>query len=67
MTTSRWIWSVWVLVLLGVVLPFGPLSGVQAWYGSFLLWTLMGVLVIVANVLITRRFVDADERESDHE
>lgn len=67
MTTSRWIWAIWALVVLGVVVPFGPLSGVQAWYGSFLFWTVLGVLVIVFNVLITRNFADGDDREREHE
>lgn len=70
MTTSRWIWAVWGIVVLCVVLPFGPLSRVQAWYGSFLFWSVMGVLVIVANVLITRRFAALERtlgEASDHE
>lgn len=67
MKTSRWIWAIWTLVVLGVAVPFGPLSGVQAWYGSFLFWTLLGVLVIVFNERMTRNFAARGDRERDHE
>lgn len=58
MRTSRWIWAVWALVVLAFVLPYGPLRGVHAWYGSFLVWTLIGIAVVAVNVLITRSFTD---------
>lgn len=57
MTTARWVGVVWLLILPGIVLPFTLLSRVQAWYGSFLLWSMLGLAVIVLNVLATRHFV----------
>jgi hypothetical protein len=56
MKTSKWIWFVWLLVLLSYVVPYGVLSDVQTWYGSFLFWTLIGALVIVANIFMTKNF-----------
>ena len=57
MTAARWIGGVWLLVIPAIVLPFTLLSRVQAWYGSFLLWSVLGLLVIVLNALATRHFV----------
>lgn len=56
MPGNRGIWWVWLLVLLSYVVPYTLLSDVQAWYGSFLFWTAVGLLVVVLNILITRRF-----------
>jgi hypothetical protein len=56
MKTSKWIWFVWLLVLLSYAVPYGVLSDVQTWYGSFLFWTLIGALVIVANIFMTKNF-----------
>ncbi|SFH70868.1 hypothetical protein [Modicisalibacter xianhensis] len=50
------IWLVLGLVLLSYVVPYTLLRDVQAWYGSFLFWTVIGLLVIVLNVVMTRRF-----------
>ncbi len=56
MKASRWIWFVWLLVLLCYVVPYTVLTNVQAWYGSFLFWAVMGALVIVANIFLTKDF-----------
>ncbi|WP_110708219.1 hypothetical protein [Salinicola sp. CR57] len=56
MSARRWIWGVWILVLSCYVVPYGLLGQVHAWYGSFLFWCVVGVLVIVANIMITRSF-----------
>lgn len=64
MRTSRWIWAIWALVALCFLLPYGVLRDVHAWYGSFLFWSVAGLAVIVINVIITQRFVDA---EDEHE
>ncbi|OHV08655.1 hypothetical protein [Kushneria phosphatilytica] len=65
MRTSRWIHLVWVLVALCYLLPFGPLRHVQAWYGSFLAWAVIGVLVIIINALVTRRFLTGWESKDE--
>jgi len=56
MKTSKWIWFVGLLVILSYVVPYSVLTHVQAWYGSFLFWSLIGVLVIVANIFMTQDF-----------
>ncbi len=56
MKTSKWIWFVWLLVALCYIVPYSVLSNVQTWYGSFLFWSLIGVLVIVANIFMTKDF-----------
>lgn len=62
MRARRWIWGVWLLVLLCYVVPYGLLGHVQAWYGSFLFWCVVGVLVIVANIMMTRPFSAEESR-----
>lgn len=53
---SHRIWWVWLLVLLSYIVPYTLLSDVQAWYGSFLFWTIVGLLVVFLNILITKHF-----------
>jgi hypothetical protein len=53
-----WVGVVLVLVVLAYVVPYALLSGVDAWYGSFLFWALFGLAAIAVNVLITRGWRD---------
>lgn len=57
---NKWIWLVWGVVLLCYLVPYTLLTNVQAWYGSFLFWTVAGLAVIVLNVLLTRNFREDD-------
>lgn len=43
-----------VLILIAYIVPYTILSNVQTWYGSFLFWGIIGVLIIFANVMATR-------------
>lgn len=45
-------------MILMFVLPYTLLREVNAWYGSFLLWTVGTVLVIGINVVLTRHWKD---------
>ncbi|AFT70575.1 MULTISPECIES: hypothetical protein [Alloalcanivorax] len=56
MQRSKWIWLVWVVVALCYLVPYTILRDVHAWYGSFLFWSLAGVLVIAINLYITKDF-----------
>lgn len=47
-----------VLMLLMVVIPFTLLREVNAWYGSFLLWTVGTLVVIGINMIVTRQWRD---------
>ncbi|GAB3046119.1 hypothetical protein [Virgibacillus ainsalahensis] len=53
---SKYIWGIIIILLifLAFILPYTILSGIQTWYGSFLLWGIIGVLIIIANIMVTR-------------
>ena len=53
-----WIGAALVLVLLAYVVPYTVLSGVDAWYGSFLFWAMFGLAAILVNVAITSSWRD---------
>ncbi len=46
------------LVLLAYVVPYAVLSGVDAWYGSFLFWAAFGLAAILLNAAITSSWRD---------
>ncbi|MEW6045100.1 MAG: hypothetical protein AB1609_01255 [Bacillota bacterium] len=43
-----------LLVLLAYVVPYTLLSGVRAWYGSFLFWVLFAVAAVGVVAWLTR-------------
>ena len=43
-----------VLILLAYIIPYTVLTDVAKWYGSFLLWVLLGLVIIVVNIIITK-------------
>lgn len=51
---------VWILAILCYAVPYWVLDDLNTWYGSFLFWTVTGVLVIVCNVIATRDFKELD-------
>ena len=51
---------VWALVALCYLAPYLLLRNVNAWYGSFLFYTIVGVLVIALNLWATRDFGKGD-------
>lgn len=53
-----WLVSALVLVLLAYVVPYTVLSGVDAWYGSFLFWASFGLAAILVNAAITSSWKD---------
>lgn len=58
MKRSKGIWLVWALIVLCYLVPYTLLSNVEVWYGSFLFWTVAGLIVIALNVYITKDFED---------
>lgn len=60
MKRSKWIWTVWIVVLLSCLVPYTLLTNVEAWYGSFLFWTCAGLVVIALNIFITKDFEEHD-------
>lgn len=43
-----------ILILLSYFIPYTVLSDVFKWYGSFFVWTLLGIVIIVVNLIITK-------------
>ncbi|MGY0692555.1 hypothetical protein ACW2QC_07140 [Virgibacillus sp. FSP13] len=43
-----------VLIMLAYLLPYTVMSDVQAWYGSFLVWGIIGILIIIATIIVTK-------------
>ncbi|GGA89083.1 hypothetical protein [Ornithinibacillus halotolerans] len=41
-------------ILLAYIVPYTVLSDVQAWYGSFLYWGITGIIIIIANIILTK-------------
>lgn len=60
MSQSRvgWLVPVLVIVLLSFLLPYTVLSDVDAWYGSFLFWTLATAVVIAINAVVSSDWKD---------
>lgn len=56
MRKANLIWGLLILllVLLAFILPFTLLTNVQAWYGSFLLWGVIALLIIAINIIFTK-------------
>ena len=42
------------LILLAYIIPYTVLTDVAKWYGSFLLWVMLGLVIIVVNIIITK-------------
>ncbi|MEN2768253.1 hypothetical protein [Ornithinibacillus xuwenensis] len=49
-----WGFIIVLAILLAYIIPFSVLSTIQAWNGSFLYWGITGVVIILANIMITR-------------
>lgn len=50
--------AIGAIILLCYVIPFTVLSGVDAWYGSFLFWSVATAVVIVINALVSAKWRD---------
>lgn len=60
MTTPSklWLLPIAVIVLLSFILPFTVFRNVDAWYGSFLFWSVSTALVILISAIISGRWED---------
>lgn len=43
-----------LLILSAFVIPFTALTNVEKWYGSFLFWTVLTIIVIGINYLLIK-------------
>ncbi len=58
MAENKWL-IFWVfLIFISYLVPYTVLREVQAWWGAFLFWNVIGLLVILANYQITRDWED---------
>lgn len=49
-----WGFLIVLLIILAYIIPYTFLSDVPSWQGSFLYWTITGIVIIIANVMATR-------------
>mgnify|MGYP001264638919 CR=1 FL=1 len=51
----KWIWGILFLflVLIAYIVPYTFLTDIQAWYGSFLFWILIALVIVVFNYIVT--------------
>jgi cell division protein FtsW (lipid II flippase) len=47
-----------VLILIAYLVPYTVLSEVAKWYGSFLFWILIAVVIVGVNYVLTRDWRD---------
>ena len=55
---ALWLVPVPIIIVLSYLLPFTVLSGVDAWYGSFLFWTIATAVVIAINAVVSSAWED---------
>lgn len=55
---SWWLIPVALLILLSFILPYTVFRGVDAWYGSFLFWSLVTLAVIAINAIVSADWKD---------
>lgn len=50
----NWLFVVLTIGFIAFFVPYVLLNDVNKWYGSFLLWILVGLAAIVINIFITK-------------
>jgi c-di-AMP phosphodiesterase-like protein len=53
---KKWAFSILCIIFLAFAVPYTILSNIPAWYGSFLFWILITVIVIFMNYFITKEW-----------
>lgn len=50
------LWGIIIIItiLLAYIIPYTVLADVQSWTGSFLFWGITGIVIIIANIMLTR-------------
>ncbi|PWU67565.1 MULTISPECIES: hypothetical protein [Gracilibacillus] len=62
MNKKEKMWGLIILfiVFLGYFLPYTLFSNIEKWYGSFLLWTILAIIVIIINYILTKEWGDEE-------
>lgn len=55
---AYWLFLVLALILLSYLIPYTLLTGVDAWYGSFLFWAVCTAAVIGVNAIVSSAWRD---------
>lgn len=55
---SLWLVVIAVLILAAFIVPYTLLTNVDAWWGSFLFWTVLTVAVITINAIVSASWRD---------
>ncbi|RLL47789.1 hypothetical protein D8M04_00470 [Oceanobacillus piezotolerans] len=51
---GKWALTILFIVLLAYVLPYTVFTNIEKWYGSFLLWIILTVIVIIITYFFTK-------------
>jgi len=49
-----WAIIIFIAVVLAFVIPYTVLEDTAKWYGSFLFWTILTIIVIIINYFLTK-------------
>ncbi|UOQ86413.1 hypothetical protein [Gracilibacillus salinarum] len=62
MNQKEKIWGLVILIIvfLGYFIPYAFLSNVTKWYGSFLIWSILAIIVIIANYFLSKNWGDEE-------
>lgn len=56
MTENKWAIIIGIIVLLAFFLPFTLLTNIEKWYGSFFIWIVLTLIVIICNITLTKNW-----------
>jgi len=50
----KWALIILFMILLAIFVPYTILSNIATWYGSFLFWIVITIIVLIMNFYITK-------------
>jgi len=56
----RWGLFIGILIFFAYFIPYTVLSDVAKWYGSFLFWSILAILTIFANYMLTKEWSEEE-------
>ncbi|MFD1851108.1 hypothetical protein [Oceanobacillus bengalensis] len=51
---GKWALAILFIIILAYVLPYTIFTNVAKWYGSFLLWIVLALIVFIINYFLTK-------------
>ncbi|WP_249872048.1 hypothetical protein [Oceanobacillus saliphilus] len=52
----KWALLILVIILLAYILPYTLFTNIAKWYGSFLVWSVLAIITIIINYLLTKNW-----------